>query len=131
MDSRGLEAVPLFAALSAADRRRLAQWADEVEVGAGTPLVREGDFAYEFFVIEEGVAEVTHDDEVLTELGPGDFFGEIALTATRRRTASVRAKTPMKLIVMFKREFGAMADAFPKVAEQVRQAVVERLERSS
>lgn len=129
MDVADLKRVPLFADLSGSDLRQLAQWADEVDVGAGTPLLTEGEFAYEFFVIEEGTAEVTHGGEVIAELGPGDYFGEIALLERRHRTASVVAKTPMRLVVMFRREFASMADAFPKVAERVRAAMEERLER--
>ncbi|WKZ83182.1 MAG: cyclic nucleotide-binding domain-containing protein [Acidimicrobiia bacterium] len=131
MDASVLRTVPLFAGLSDSDRRQVARWMDQIEVGAGTPLAREGDFAYEFFLIEEGTAEVTHDGAVVTVMGPGEYFGEIALLDTRRRTASVTASTPMRLIVMFKREFQSMADAHPEIADAIRAAGKERLERTS
>lgn len=131
MDASVLKTVPLFAGLSDSDRRQVARWMDQIEVGAGTPLAREGDFAYEFFLIEEGTAEVTHDGAVVTVMGPGEYFGEIALLDTRRRTASVTASTPMRLIVMFKREFQSMADAHPEIADAIRAAGKERLERTS
>jgi CRP/FNR family transcriptional regulator, cyclic AMP receptor protein len=130
VDTADLKRVSLFADLSRSDLRKLAQWTDEVDVDAGTPLVREGEYAYEFFVIEEGTAEVTLGGEVIAELGPGEYFGEIALLARTHRTASVIAKTPMRLVVMFMREFASMADAFPKVAERVRAAMEQRLEGS-
>lgn len=131
MDASVLKSVPLFAGLSDSDRRQVARWMDQIEVGAGTPLAREGDFAYEFFLIEEGTAEVTHDGAIVTDMGPGEYFGEIALLDTRRRTASVTASTPMRLIVMFKREFQSMADAHPEIADAIRAAGKERLERTS
>ncbi|MCI0346632.1 MAG: cyclic nucleotide-binding domain-containing protein, partial [Chloroflexi bacterium] len=101
MDAARMKTIPLFAALSDKDRTRVAQLADEVDVKAGDHLVDEGRFAHEFFVIEEGEADVVHGGQSLATLGPGDFFGEIALIKTERRTASVVAKTPMKLVVMF------------------------------
>ncbi|MGH8936094.1 MAG: cyclic nucleotide-binding domain-containing protein [Acidimicrobiia bacterium] len=129
MDTTRLKSIPLFAGLSDRDLRQVAQWADEVEVQEGKQLVRQGEFAYEFFVIEEGKAEVTKDGRHLGELGPGDFFGEIALLAAEHRTASVTATSPMRLIVMFGREFRSMAKAMPHVAEEIQRAIGERLGR--
>lgn len=128
MDARRLESLPLFDRLSRGDRSRIAQWADEVDVKAGTKLVTEGNFAHEFFVIEEGEAEVTRGGQRLATLGPGDFFGEIALLEEdHHRTASVTALTPMRLVVMFKREFGTMASAMPAIAETLHEAIRTRL----
>jgi CRP-like cAMP-binding protein len=129
MDTTRLKSIPLFAGLSEQDRRRIAQWADEVEVEEGKQLVRQGEFAYEFFVIEEGTAEVTKDGRHVVGLGPGDFFGEIALLAEERRTASVTATSPMRLIVMFGREFRSMAKAMPHLTEEIQRAIEERLSR--
>src|SRR5262249_47970682 len=89
VDPQRLASLPLFAGLPAGDRARVAQWADEVDVQQGKVLARQGEFAYEFFVILEGRAEVTKDGERLAELGAGDFFGEIGLLESERRTATV------------------------------------------
>jgi CRP/FNR family transcriptional regulator, cyclic AMP receptor protein len=70
---------------------------------------------------------VTKDGERIAELGPGDFFGEIGLLETERRTASVVASTPMRLIVMFQREFKQMEKQMPAVADRVRSAIRARL----
>ena len=78
-------------------------------------------------MIEDGVAEVRKGDKPIAELGPGDFFGEIALLETERRTASVIAKTPMRVIVMFQREFSQMEAELPAVADRVRSAIRARL----
>jgi CRP-like cAMP-binding protein len=127
VDATRLEGVALFSGLSKKERRQLGQWTEEVSVPAGYELAKQGQFAHEFFVIEDGAAKVIQDGELLTELGPGDFFGEIGLLETQRRTASVVASTPMDLIVMFQREFKQMEKDMPLVADRVRSAIRARL----
>src|SRR4051794_8218954 len=73
MDAKQLEGVGFFSGLSKQELKRLAQWTDEISVGAGDRLATEGEFAHEFFVIAEGSADVTHDGRTIAELGPGDF----------------------------------------------------------
>jgi CRP/FNR family cyclic AMP-dependent transcriptional regulator len=126
MDAARLKSIPLFAQLSDAEREQVARWTDEVEVDEGKHLVDEGKLAYEFFVIEEGTADVRHGDDVIARLGPGDFFGEIALLEHIRRTASVVATSPMRAVVMFGRDFRAMENEMPAVADRVKRAVEER-----
>jgi CRP-like cAMP-binding protein len=129
MDERRLESIPLFGSLSPQERRQVAQWADEVDIGEGERLVNLGAFAHEFFAILEGEAEVTREGEHLADLGPGDFFGEIALATNDRRTATVTAKSPMKVVVMFGRDFHQMESSLPQVADQIKKAVEERRPR--
>lgn len=131
MDAERLARIPLFQGLSKHEREQVARWADEVDVPAGKHLLDEGRLPHEFFVIEEGTATVTRDGRRLAELGPGDFFGEIAILAEERRTASVVAASPMRLIVMTDRDFLEMAREMPEVAERVRAAVRERLSRTA
>jgi CRP/FNR family cyclic AMP-dependent transcriptional regulator len=126
MDASRLKQIPLFAGLRSKEIARVAQLADEVEVEAGQRLVDEGRFAHEFFVIEDGEADVVHDGTVIAELGPKDFFGEIALIRTGRRTASVIARTPMKLIVIFGPNFRSLASDLPAVRERIDAAIGER-----
>lgn len=126
MDAARLKKIPLFSRLSDKERSQIAQWADEVQVPAGKHLVEQGDFAYEFFVIDEGTAEVRRGDEVLTTLEEGDFFGEIALHDHDKRTATVTAASPMTVIVMFARDFRSMEDEMPEVCSQIRQAIKDR-----
>ena len=127
MDARQLEQVSLFSGLSKKERKQLARWTDEVAVPEGYVLVTEGRFAHEFFVIEEGAAEVTLNGRPIAELGPDEFFGEIALLETERRTATVVAATPMKLIVMYEREFKQMEQEMPAAADEIRAAMRARL----
>lgn len=129
MDPARLKSIPLFASLSDHERTQVARWADEVDVSQGKHLVDQGDFAYEFFVIEEGTAEVKRGEDSLAQLGPGDFFGELALLGEDRRTASVVATSPMRTIVMFGRDFRQMESEMPAVAAKIRQAIEERKPR--
>ena len=83
---------------------------------SGTALTKEGDFGHGFFAIEEGEADVLRDDAVVATLGTGDVFGEIAIVASGRRTASVVAKTPMKLITLFKQDLWRIEKQSPALA---------------
>jgi CRP-like cAMP-binding protein len=128
MDVKQLERMPLFAGLDKRERARVAQAADEVDVPAGKRLAVEGDLAYEFFVIEDGKATVEVDGETKGELQPDDFFGEIGvLQSEHRRTATVTAETPMKLMVMTGHDFRAISRDLPGVTSKVRAAMAERM----
>jgi CRP/FNR family transcriptional regulator, cyclic AMP receptor protein len=126
MDEARLRAIPLFAGLGKKERRTVAQQADEVDIEPGRHLVREGDFAYEFFAIEEGTAEVRRGDQFLAELGPGDFFGEMGLIGNVTRNASVTAKTPLTVLVLTGPAFRHLEREHPDVSKQIRKAIEER-----
>ena len=128
MDQRDVAAIPLFAGLSKDDQKVVAQYADEVDVRAGTKLAEEGRFAYEFFAIKDGTAEVTKGGERIAELGPGDFFGEIGLLSEERRVASVTATSPMSLVVLTGAQLRAIESRMASVGQRIRQAMAERLE---
>jgi CRP/FNR family cyclic AMP-dependent transcriptional regulator len=131
MDEKRLTAIPLFASLSKQERRHVAQHADEVDVPAGKELVHEGGFAYEFFVIEQGTAEVTRQGAHVADLGPGDFFGEMAALTDSTRNAAVMSTSPLTAIVMTAHDFRAMAKGMPAVADKISAAVAERLKSLS
>jgi CRP/FNR family cyclic AMP-dependent transcriptional regulator len=128
MDESRLASIDLFSSLSRRERSEIAGRADEIEVDAGTHLVREGEFAYEFFVIEEGSAEVLRGGEHVADLEPGDFLGEMGIVTQAPRNASVVARSPMRVLVMSEQDFRGIARAFPAVAERIREAVRERCE---
>ena len=129
MDARKLERVPLFAGLSHRDRELIARWADQVDLPEGKHLLDEGRLPHEFFVIIDGQVEVTHEGEHLATLGPGEFFGEIALIEHGRRTASVVTSEPTTLAVMSPPSFDQMRRAMPQVADRIDQAIRQRLAR--
>jgi CRP/FNR family cyclic AMP-dependent transcriptional regulator len=126
MDEARLRAIPLFAGLGKKERRTVAQQADEVDIEPGRHLVREGEFAYEFFAIEEGTAEVRRGDQYLAELGPGDFFGEMGVIGNVTRNASVTAKTPLTVMVLTGPAFRHLEREHPDVSKQIRKAIEER-----
>ena len=127
MDASRLDGAPLFDGLSTKERKQVARWADEIDVPAGYHLAEQGRFAHEFFVILDGTVEVTVDARVVSELGPGDFFGEIALVEAERRTATVTATTQLRAVVMHQREFTGMTAELPAVAERIHAAIRDRL----
>jgi CRP-like cAMP-binding protein len=122
MDPERLKVIPVFASLDDETLREIATFATEISVPAGKHLLNEGDYAYEFMAIEEGEAEVVRQGERVATLGPGEFFGEIALLEKTLRTASVIALTPMRLVTLshwdLKRVGGAMT--------QIRETLEER-----
>jgi CRP-like cAMP-binding protein len=128
MDQRDVASIPLFAGLSKDDQKVVAQYADEVDVPAGTKLAQEGRFAYEFFAIQDGTAEVTREGVSIAELGSGDFFGEIGLLGGERRVATVTATSPMRLVVLTGAQLRAIESRMAPVGQRIRAAMKERLE---
>jgi CRP/FNR family transcriptional regulator, cyclic AMP receptor protein len=126
MDEARLSGIALFAGLNRKERRALAPRTDEVELEAGRVIVREGEWPYEFFAIEQGTAEVRRGEQLLAELGPGDFFGEMGLVGDTRRNATVVAKSPLKVVVMTAQAFRQTARELPEVADKIRAAIEER-----
>src|SRR5829696_6669226 len=126
MDESSLRSVSLFEALTNDERHTVAQHADEIEVPEGTELVRQGEFAYEFFVLEEGTAEVVRDGERVAELGPGDFLGEIGIVGQVVRNATVVTTSPARLIVMSEQSLRFIRASNPTVADRITAAVEER-----
>lgn len=130
MDESRLQHLPLFSDLSKRERKRLAPLIDEVEVDAGRALAAEGELAYELFVIEEGTAAISRNGAAVGTLGPGDFFGEIALLdKDRRRTATVRATSPMRLAVLQGHDLRVIDRDMPAVAGKIRAAIEARVAR--
>jgi CRP-like cAMP-binding protein len=126
-----LRAIPLFAPLADDELESLAAVVGELEVEDGTALASEGDFGHAFFAVEAGEAEVLRGDTVIATLGPGDVFGEIALLSSGRRTASVVAISPMRLLSVFKPDLWRLEREAPALAESLRETVRERLAQSA
>jgi voltage-gated potassium channel len=124
-----LAAVPLFASLSESELAEVAGWFEVKEIAAGVQLVSEGATGYSFFVIGDGGAAVTLRDRRAVDLGPGDFFGEMALLGSLRRTASVTTTKPSRIFVLFGNDFARLRDRFPDVAAELESTVRRRLER--
>ena len=126
MDSDRLAGVPLFSGLSSDERARVAGSIVQVTAEPGETLCTEGEFAYQFFVIEEGTADVTTNGTRIAALGAGDFFGEVGLLVTGRRSASVVATSPMRVLAMFDQSFRQLERDEPGVARWIEAPLSER-----
>ena len=124
-----LARVPLFADLDPERREQLAGVCDEIEVAPGTVLTKEGDFGFAMFAIVEGAADVIQGDKVIRSLGAGSVFGEIAILSGGRRTATVVATAPTKLITVLNRDVWRLENDSPNVAASLRQTIADCLER--
>lgn len=126
MDVARLKQIPLFREVSDEELFTIAPFAQERQVPAGQELVKEGQFAYEFMAIEEGQAAVTREGGHVADLGPGDFFGEIGLLETELRTATVTAKTDMRLVTLTGWDMKRLERNIPGAVEQIRRTLEQR-----
>ena len=124
-----LAAFPLFASLTPDQLEAVASLMDVTSVSEGATLVGEGAPGFSLFVLLDGTAAVTQEDLPLSALGPGDFFGEIALLGETRRTATVTATSAVTLAVMYGSDFRVFERDFPDAARQLKEATARRLER--
>jgi CRP/FNR family cyclic AMP-dependent transcriptional regulator len=122
-----LSQVPLFSTVSKAELRRIGSIADEIDIRAGRVLTREGARGREFFVILEGSADVRRKGRKVRTLGPGDFFGEVALVSRRPRTATVTASSPVRALVITDRAFRQLLERQPRIGMKVLRALAERV----
>jgi CRP-like cAMP-binding protein len=118
---------PLFSHCSRKELEAIASIADEIDLPKNKTLIREGERGREFFIILEGQADVKKGRRSIRTMGPGDFFGEIALIANTPRTATVVAKTPLRTLVITDRAFRALMDKMPELQGKVMQVLAERL----
>jgi len=119
--------VPLFARCSRAELKEIALLADEIDLHEGKEMTREGAPGREFFVLLQGTADVKKNSRRVNTLGPGDFFGEIALVSREPRTATVIATSPVRALVITDRSFRRLLDDAPQVQTKVMEAMAERL----
>jgi len=121
-----LRTSPLFAKSSEVEMSRVASLADELHVDAGEQLTVEGQPGSTFFVIAKGTATVTRGGKRLVGLGPGSYFGEIALLEQGPRTATVTADSRMWLFVFDAKGFASLMNGMPSVANEIFRALAER-----
>ncbi len=124
-----LSKVPLLAGLSRKDLVQVAQISDEVDLPAGRVLMKQGSYGSEFFVIISGNVRVERDGQVLRELGPGDFLGELALLGNIARTATATCVDDGRFLVLGHREFNSLLTQYPNIQSTVLHAVAQRMAR--
>ena len=122
-----LERVPLFAGLERKELENLTRWFKERRFQAGETVAAEGKGGVGFFLIEDGEARVTVRGEERGTLGPGDYFGEIALVDDGARTATVTAASDMRCHGLTSWEFRPIVENDPRIAWKLLQALAKKL----
>jgi len=125
-----LARVPLFSACSKKELQTIARASDDVRVPAGKVLVEEGRPGHEFFLILDGKASVKRGKKKIAALGPGQYFGEMALLDRGPRSATVVADTDMDVLVLGQREFAGVIDEVPTMAHKLLTTMAQRLRES-
>ncbi len=122
-----LRAVPLFSRCTKAQLIEIGRVADELNVKAGTVLMREGHVGRELFLLIDGTADVSRDSQVVATIGPGDFVGEMAVLAHVARNATVTARTDLDVLVMTSSALSQLLDDIPGLAKHLLFDVAARL----
>jgi CRP-like cAMP-binding protein len=122
-----LSEVPMFQACARRDLQTLGRRGDTVAIEAGDVLVREGTRGNEVYVVIDGKVEVSRDGIGIAELGPGEYFGELAVLDPGLRDATVTATTSGEVFVIGRREFHALVIEVPELAWKVMIGMARRL----
>ncbi len=125
-----LSTIWLFSTCSTRDLRTIRRALEEVNVPAGRVLCEEGTIGREFFLIVEGTASVQRNRRKIATLGPGQYFGELALLDRRPRSATVVSDSEMRLLVLGQRQFNGLLDAIPALGRKLLAATATRLRES-
>jgi CRP/FNR family transcriptional regulator, cyclic AMP receptor protein len=127
---RLLSGVALFSPCAKHELKRIAALVDEIEAPKGKTLAKEGETGSEFFVVVQGKATARRNGRKLGTIGPGSFFGELALLDQGPRVATVIADTDMQLLVLTSRSFFSLLDKTPSVSRRILRGMAERLRES-
>jgi CRP/FNR family transcriptional regulator, cyclic AMP receptor protein len=122
-----LSKIWLFSTSSNRDLRTIRRTLEEVTVPAGRVLCEQGTIGREFFIIVMGEAAVRRNNRKVATLGPGQYFGELALLDRRPRSATVTSETEMDLLVLGQRQFNGVLDAVPALSRKMLAAMATRL----
>ena len=122
-----LKRTPLFSNCSKRELAQIGSITDEIDLDEGKELTTEGKPGREFFAFIEGTADVLKNGRKVNSLKTGDFFGEIALLHNAPRTATVKATSPVRALVLTERNFRKLLDEHPEIQLKVLAALAERL----
>ena len=122
-----LRSFPLFYGVDTRRLRKLLDNAQQVSVQGGELLMLERFHGEQFLIVLEGTASVHRHDDLIAAVGPGDFLGEIALLQGTDRSATVVARSAMKVLVFETVDFRSLLDELPEVASRIRERAVLRL----
>jgi hypothetical protein len=123
----GADRIPLFRPLSRTELGRVGRLSREMNIEAGHAVCRQGDPGDELFLIVEGTATVSRNGREVATLGPGMYFGELALLTDEPRNATVTASTDVVLLVLNRRSFRQVVDTNPSVVHKLLAGLARRL----
>ncbi len=126
-----LSQVPLFSECSPKELEHLSRILDEVNLPAGRVMAAQGEHGREMFIIVSGSASVVRDGEAIADLGPGDYFGELALLDAGPRTATVVATDAIDVLVIGRQQFNTVLDEVPGLARRLLTTTARRLREAS
>ncbi len=122
-----IRTLPMFAGCTKDELDEIDRLTDEIRVPEGRTVIRQGDLGQEFALIVEGEANIVKDGEIVATIGPGAYFGEVALLDSITRTASVVASTDLVLEVLDRRGFNTLLDDLPRLARSMLRGMAHRL----
>src|SRR5436305_13531841 len=126
-----LRRVPIFSDLDRKELDRIAASMKERTFDAGDTVTSEGQSGVGFFVIESGEAKVTVGGEDRRRLGPGDYFGEVALLNESARTPTITAESDLKCYGLTSWEFRPLVETHSSIAWKLLQAMSKTYQSSS
>lgn len=122
-----LSQVTMFSSLNRKELSLIARASDVVQMPAGREIVKEGEIGREFYLISKGSASVWRKGRKIATLGPGKYFGEMALLDKGPRSATIKTDEDSELIVLGQREFSSVLDQVPPVAHKLLVSMAARL----
>jgi CRP-like cAMP-binding protein len=123
-----LKKVPLFEGISGTDLQRIAESGKERRFDAGTTIVSAGEPGQGFYLIMDGRVDVRQGNRTIATLGPGDYFGELALIRETPRTATVIAKDPTTCLALARWDFKGIVVSNPSIAIRLLETVANRIQ---
>jgi len=123
-----LAGIALLDDLEPEELTKIAPWFEVQDVSPGVNLTGEGASGYSFYILSNGAASVTIDGVEVNTLGPGDFFGELAILGDGVRTATVTTTSLSRLLVLFGTEFRQLQQEQPDLASRIEAGVRARLQ---
>ncbi len=125
-----LRQIPIFNGCSRRELAAVARIADLIEEPSGKVLTQAGEPGKEFFLILDGTARVEVSARKRVRLGRGDFFGEMSLLDGEPRSATVIAETPLRLLVIGRREFWVLLNEIPQLTRRILVTLSQRLRQA-
>ena len=122
-----LERIPMFRSCSEEELTHVADLASATTVAEGQEIIRQGDLAEDFFVLVSGSADVVRDGTRIASLGPGDYFGELALFDRALRNASVIATSPVEFVSFSRDAFDELLDEVGSLRSALMSGMAKRL----